>query len=426
MGANRRGGFRGVAGGNHLREGRRGRGPLICLLGPAFVASLAYVDPGNVGANLSAGQQYGYALVWVLVGASAMASLLQYQSAKLGLVTGKTLTKLVGDRVAGRRHARAWTWVYGGQAFVMAIATDLAEVVGGALGLYLLFGTPLWLGGLITGGVTIALLSSLRSRGEKMFEAAVAGTLAVVVAGFLGALAAAPPEWGRTAGGLVPHVPDPAAWSLIAAMLGATVMPHAIYLHSRLAIDRHRPEGRLDEPLPRLLHAQKLDVGLALVTAGAVNVAMLLLGATLLEGLGGDTVEAAHAALGGLWAGAPAIAFGVGLLASGIGSAVVGTHAGAGVLNELLPFRLAPVVRRLLTVGPAVLLLATGISPTEVLVVSQAVLSFGIALALIPLALLTGSRAVMGAHADAPAMKVVLWSLAGLVVALNVVTLATL
>lgn len=307
----------------------------------------------------------------------------------------------------------------------MALATDLAEVVGGALGLYLLFGTPLWLGGLITGVVTIVLLGSLRSRGEKVFEGAVAAILAVVVAGFLGALAAAPPDWGRTAGGLVPEVPDAAAWPLVAAMLGATVMPHAIYLHSRLAIDRHRPHGRLDEPLPRLLHAQKLDVGLSLMTAGAVNVAMLLLGAILLEGAAGDAVEAAHTALGALGGGAAAV-FGVGLLASGIGSAVVGTHAGAGVLNELLPFRLRPVVRRTLTVGPAVLLLATGISPSEVLVVSQAVLSFGIALALVPLALLTGSRAVMGEHADGVVMRVVLWALALLVVALNVVTLATL
>lgn len=409
-----------------MRQFRHRPAPLFALLGPAFVASLAYVDPGNVGANLSAGQAYGHALVWVLVGASAMAALLQYQSAKLGLVTGRSLTTLVSRELSGRRRSPAWRWAYGGQAFVMALATDLAEVVGGALGLALLFGTPLWLGGLITGVVTIVLLGSLRARGERAFEAAVAAMLAVVVLGFYAAVGAAPPDWGATAAGLVPVVPDAGAWPLIAAMLGATVMPHAIYLHAQLAIDRHRPDGRLEAPLPRLLHVQKLDVGLALLVAGSVNVAMLLLGAGLLGGASGDPVESAHAALGELWGGAAAAVFGIGLLASGIGSAVVGTHAGARVLNELMPLRLSPMTRRVLTVGPAVALLLTGISPTEVLVVSQAVLSFGIALALVPLALLTGNRAVMGEHVDHPLMRVVLGALALLIVALNLITLVTL
>lgn len=406
-----------------MRHEQRPRRPLVTLLGPAFVASLAYVDPGNVGANLSAGQAYGHALLWVLVAASGMACLLQYQSAKLGLVTGRSLTRLVSDGISGRRTP-VWRWAYGGQAFVMALATDLAEVVGGALGLHLLFGTPLWLGGLITGGVTILLLGTLHARGEQVFEGAVAAMLAVVVVGFFAALAAAPPDWEAAAAGLIPAVPDTAAWPLIAAMLGATVMPHAIYLHAQLAIDRHRPGGRLDQPLPVLLRAQKLDIGLALVSAGSVNIAMVLLGAALLGAVSGDPVEQAHAALGHLWGGVAAAVFGVGLLASGIGSAVVGTHAGAHVLHELIP--LSPVTRRALTVGPAVALLLTGISPTEVLVVSQAVLSFGIALALVPLALLTGSRAVMGDYVDHPAMRVVLWLLAALVVALNVVTLAAL
>lgn len=409
-----------------MRQPRRPRGSLLALLGPAFVAALAYVDPGNVGANLSAGQAYGHALVWVLVAASAMAALLQYQSAKLGLVTGRSLTALVTEELSGRRGTTIARWAYGGQAFVMALATDLAEVVGGALGLSLLFGTPLWLGGLITGVVTIGLLGSLRRRGERAFEAVVVALLVVVVLGFYAALAAARPDWAATASGLVPVVPGAAAWPLIAAMLGATVMPHAIYLHAQLAIDRHRSRGYLEAPLERLLGAQKLDVGLALLLAGSLNVAMLLLGAALLGGSVGDPVEATHLALGERWGGAAASVFGIGLLASGIGSAVVGTHAGARVLNELVPLRLSPMVRRALTVGPAVALLLTGISPTEVLVVSQAVLSFGIALALVPLALLTGSSAVMGRYVDRPAMRVALWTLAAVIVALNLVTLATL
>lgn len=400
-----------------------GAAPTAALLGPAFVAALAYVDPGNIGANLTAGRDYAFALVWVLVAASLMAAVLQYQSAKLGLVTGQSLTQLVHSRVDESRHSRLWSTAYGGQAVVIAMATDLAEVVGGALGLSLLFGTPLWLGGIIVGVVTVVLLRALRMRGVTTFEAVVAGILAVVVLGFLGSLVWRPPDWAATASGLLPGVPDADAWPLIAAMLGATVMPHAIYLHSSLAIDRHRPDGRLDQPLPRLLRVQKYDVGLALLAAGTVNVAMLLLGATLLGGTNGDTVETTHRVLGETFGPVAAVVFGLGLLASGVGSSVVGTHAGADILGGLMPARLHPNLRRILTVGPAVLVLLAGVAPTHILVVSQIVLSFGIALAIVPLALLTGSRAVMGEHADRPAMRLVNIVLVGAVVALNVVTI---
>ncbi|PFG16442.1 manganese transport protein [Propionicimonas paludicola] len=388
-------------------------------LGPAFVASIAYVDPGNVAANASGGARYGYALVWVLALASLMAMVIQYQSAKLGLVTGLTLPQAIAARFTGRSRP-IFTWGYPLQAFAIAIATDLAEVVGGALGLYLLFGIPLWLGGIIVGLVSVILLRLLRSNGERGFELGVGAVLAVIVAGFLGALWFRPPDPMATLAGLIPQLPDHGAWPLIAAMLGATVMPHAIYLHSALAIDRFRPGGgELDQPLPRLLRLQRVDVFAALLISGTVNVSMLLLGATTLAGTGGDTIEAAHATLNADLGPLAAGIFAVGLIASGIGSAVVGTHAGSRILKDLNVWHVAPTARRLITVLPAVVLLLFGLPPTDVLVWSQVVLSFGVALAAAPLALVTGDRRMMGDYVDRPLSRVLNWTIVATVVALN-------
>jgi manganese transport protein len=397
----------------------------MAMLGPAFVASVAYVDPGNVAANLSAGATYGYALVWVLATASLMAMVIQYQSAKLGLVTGRTLPQAMADRFASRSHRQAvtLTFGYGLQAFVIAIATDLAEVVGGALGLYLLFGLPLWAGSIIVGVVAILLLWVLRTRGERVFEAGIGALLLIVALGFLGALFFRPPDWSATFAGLVPSVPASEAWTLIAAMLGATVMPHAIYLHSALAIDRHRPDGVLTSPIRRLLKVQRVDVALALVLSGSVNISMLLLGAVALQGGGGDTIQSAHAIFGVELGPLAAAIFGIGLLASGIGSAVVGTHAGSRILKDLNVWHVSPTLRRLITIGPAVLLLFTGVSATEVLIWSQVVLSFGVALAAAPLAVVTADRRVMGEHVDKPWQQVLNWVVVALIVSLNVVVL---
>lgn len=400
--------------------------PLWTLLGPAFVASLAYVDPGNVAANLTAGARYGYALVWVLVVSNLMAMLLQYQSAKLGIVTGQTLPQHVATALHGRRHGRLWSWLYGGQAFVMAIATDLAEVVGGALGLQLLFGLPLWIGGMVMGVASIVLLWLLRIRGEGGFEAAITAVLAVIMAGFLGSLVWARPDASAAATGLFPTLPDTASIPLAAAMLGATVMPHAIYLHSGLAIDRHRPDGAPTRPIRRLLQAQRLDVLIALALAGSVNIAMLLLAAATLAGDPSDSIRATHAQLLETFGPLAGIVFGVGLLASGIGSAVVGTHAGSRIVRDLTPRPISPTVRRLATVGPAVLLLLAGLQPTSVLVASQVVLSFGIAFAAIPLIRLTGRRAVMGEWVDPGWLKAISALVAVAIVVLNLSVLVAL
>ena len=399
----------------------RARAWALGSLGPAFVASIAYVDPGNVAANASGGARYGYALVWVLALASLMAMVIQYQSAKLGLVTGLTLPQAIAGRFTGKSRV-VFTWGYPLQAFGIAIATDLAEVVGGALGLHLLFGIPLWLGGIIVGLASVVLLRVLRSHGERGFEIGIGAVLAIIVAGFLGALWFRPPDPAATLGGLLPQVPDRDAWPLIAAMLGATVMPHAIYLHSALAIDRFRPNGRpLDQPLPRLLRVQRLDVFAALLISGTVNIGMLLLGATTLVGTGGDTIEAAHSTLGAELGPLAAGIFAVGLIASGIGSAIVGTHAGSRILKDLNVWHVAPTARRMITVLPAVMLLLFGLPPTEVLIWSQVVLSFGVALAAAPLAIVTADRRLMGDYADRPLSRVLNWIIVATVIALNLV-----
>jgi manganese transport protein len=396
---------------------------ILTLLGPAFVAAIAYVDPGNVAANLSAGSTYGYALVWVLAAASAVAVLVQYLSARLGIVTGRSLAGLVTDRLATRH--RGWRIAYASQAFVMAVATDLAEVIGGALGLYLLFRVPLWLGGLIVGVGTLLLLPLLRARGEVGFERAVAGVAVLIAVAFLAGLVWAPPDPIAALAGLLPTVPDRAAWALVAAMLGATVMPHAIYLHSALAVERYHVAGVRVASVGHLLRIQRIDVLLALALAGSVNIAMLLYAAAALRGVGADTINDAHTMLDATLGPVAAAFLGAGLLASGVGSAVVGTHAGSGIAADVMPTKVSPMVTRAITIAPAVLLLLGGIPATAVLVASQIVLSFGIGFAVAPLAFLSQREDVMGSWRITGAMRVLAWAVVVVVVLLNLVLLAT-
>ncbi|MGA4786056.1 Nramp family divalent metal transporter [Nocardia sp. AB354] len=386
---------------------------LVVLLGPAFVAAIAYVDPGNVASNISAGAQYGYLLVWVVVMANVMAALVQYLSAKLGVVTGRSLPQIVRER-AGRPVRLA----YWGQAELTAMATDLAEVVGGAIALNLLFGLPLLLGGVITGVVSMALLAVQNRRGQQPFERVIIGLLAVIAIGFLAGVVISPPSPAGVAGGLVPRFDGAQSVLLAAAMIGATVMPHAIYLHSGLTRDRH---GRT-EPGPRrsrLLRATRMDVGLAMIIAGAVNLAMLLMAAATLGGRDVDSIESAHAAVRevlGPWA---ALLLAVALLASGLASTSVGAYAGAMIMDGLLRRKVPLLLRRVVTLIPALLILAAGVDPTRALIVSQVVLSFGIPFALIPLVRFTGDRSLMGADANRRATTVAAWLIAAVISALN-------
>jgi manganese transport protein len=367
----------------------------LLLLGPAFVAAIAYVDPGNVAANVSAGAQFGFLLVWVIVMANVMAGLVQYLSAKLGLVTGRSLPEAVADHT--RTPTRIVFWL---QAELVAMATDLAEVVGGAIALHLLFDLPLLVGGVITGAVSLVLLSVQNHRGQRVFERVITGLLLIIAIGFLTSMLVKTPPAADVAAGLVPRFDGAESVLLAAAMLGATVMPHAVYLHSGLTRDRHgHPEAG---PARRwLLRVTRFDVALAMVVAGAVNLAMLLVAATNLQGIDStDSIEGAHAAVRDALGPAVALCFAIGLLASGLASTSVGAYAGAMIMQGLLRRSYPLLMRRLVTLIPALVILAVGVDPSRALVISQVVLSFGIPFALIPLIRLTSDRTLMGADVN--------------------------
>jgi manganese transport protein len=388
----------------------------VMLLGPAFVAAIAYVDPGNVAANVSAGAQYGFLLVWVILVANVMAGLVQYLSAKLGLVTGRTLPEAVADNSGTSTRVAYWL-----QAELVAMATDLAEVVGGAIALYLLFDLPLLVGGVITGVVSLVLLTVQNRRGQRVFERVIGGLLLVIAVGFLTSLFVQPPSPADVIGGLVPRFEGPESILLATAMLGATVMPHAVYLHSGLARDRH---GHVEAGAPRrrLLRVTRWDVTLAMVVAGAVNLAMLLVAATNLRGMG-DThsIEGAYSAVQSSLGHTVALFFAIGLLASGLASTSVGAYAGAMIMQGLLRKSYPLLLRRLVTLIPALVVLAVGVDPSRALVLSQVVLSFGIPFALVPLVRLTSSRELMGGDVNHRVTTALGWTVAGVISVLNVV-----
>jgi manganese transport protein len=389
--------------------------PSWLLLGPAFVAAIAYVDPGNVAANVSAGAQYGFLLVWVIIVANVMAGLVQFLSAKLGLVTGHSLPEAVAANTRARTRIAYWL-----QAELVAMATDLAEVVGGAIALHLLFDLPLLIGGVITGFVSLLLLAVQNRRGQRVFERVISGLLLVIAIGFLTSLFVEPPPAGEVVGGLLPRFDGAESVLLATAMLGATVMPHAVYLHSGLARDRHgHPEpGRQRR---WLLKVTRLDVTLAMLAAGAVNLAMLLVAATNLQGMDStDSIEGAHAAVRDTLGPTVALFFAIGLLASGLASTSVGAYAGAMIMQGLLRRSYPLLLRRLVTLIPALVILAIGVDPSRALVLSQVVLSFGIPFALIPLVRLTSNRGLMGEDTNHRVTTALGWAVAVLISLLNV------
>ncbi|MEO8221553.1 MAG: Nramp family divalent metal transporter [Specibacter sp.] len=398
---------------------RRPRGGLLLLLGPAFVAAIAYVDPGNVAANLTSGASFGYLLVWVLVAANIMAMLVQYQSAKLGVVTGKSLPEHLGERLTTRSRRLFWV-----QAELVAMATDVAEVVGGAIALKLLFHVPLPVGGLIVGVASMALLTVQNRRGQKPFESVIMFLLVIITIGFLAGLVMSPPDTAGVVNGLIPRFQGTESVLLAAGMLGATVMPHAIYLHSQLAKDRHTDARSTPARLRHIIKATRVDVVLALILAGAVNIGMLLLAASTLNGVSGtDSIEGAHAAIVNTLGPVIGVVFAVGLLASGLASTSVGAYAGATIMNGLLKVRVPLQARRVVSLIPAIVLLSVGISPTWALIVSQVVLSFGIPFALIPLLRLTANKALMGEHRDGLPLRMAAFTSVVLIVALNALLL---
>lgn len=382
------------------------------MLGPAFVAAVAYVDPGNVATNTAAGATYGYLLLWVLVGATLMAGLVQYLSAKVGWLTGESLPALVATRTSAR--ARRAYWV---QAELVAVATDLAEIVGGAVALNLLFGLPPVVGAVITTTVSTGLLFVQDRRSQQTFERVIAGMLAIVTIGFLAGLLISPPDPGAAAAGLVPRLQGADSALLAVGMLGATVMPHAIYLHSALVRDRH---GKADPTCAHsTLKSIRLDVVLAMIVAGSVNLGMLLVAASTLFGQQINGLEAFHAALGAALGPGIAFLFALALLASGLASTSVGGYAGAVIMDGLLHRRIPLVWRRLITAVPALILLGAGLDPTRLLIWSQVVLSFGIPFALVPLVRISADRDLMHLVPTRRVVIVLAWVIVGIIVALN-------
>jgi manganese transport protein len=395
----------------------RGKGRLrgrIALLGPAFVAAVAYVDPGNFATNVAGGAKYGFLLVWVVLAANLMAMLVQYLSAKCGVATGKNLPELC------REHfPRPVSWGLWAQAEVIAISTDLAEFVGAAIALNLLFGVPPFTAGLMTAVVAFGVLA-LQSRGYRKFEIAIAALLGIVLLGFIYDLLQVHVDTGSFAAGFIPGFEGTDSVLLAVGILGATVMPHVVYLHSALTQNRVKAEN--DDERRELMRFQKLDVVIALTVAGVINMTMLVVAAGLFHtsGLTGvDSLEGAHAALGTLVGGGAALAFAVALLASGLSSSSVGTYAGQVVMQGFIDRRIPLFFRRAITMAPALVVLALGLDPTKTLVISQVVLSFGIPFALVPMILLTSRKRVMGALVNQRGTTILASVVAALIIGLN-------
>jgi manganese transport protein len=387
----------------------------LALLGPSFVAAVAYVDPGNFATNISAGAQFGYLLVWVVVMSSAMAMLVQYLSAKTGLATGHNLPELARGRFGRRTRFGLWA-----QAEVVAIATDMAEFVGAAIGLNLLFGVPLFEAGLITAVVAFGILA-LEQRGYRKFELAIAAMLGLVAAGFVYDLFAVGNQSASgILDGLTPGLAGSESLLLVVGIIGATVMPHVVYLHSALTQKRMAPRDETERR--QLLRWLRIDVGLGLSIAGLINLSMMLVAAALFFRIGAtdvDSIEAAHRGLREYVGGGAALAFAVALLASGLSSSSVGTYAGQIVMQGFMDWKIPLFLRRMVTMAPALVVLALGLPTTDVLVVSQVVLSFGIPFALVPLILISSDPKVMGSMVNRRVTTIAASTVAAIIIALN-------
>jgi manganese transport protein len=386
------------------------------FLGPAFIAAVAYVDPGNFATNIAGGAKFGYLLLWVVVAANLMAMLVQTQSAKLGIATGKNLAEAC--RVTFRRPVSIGLWI---QAEIVAMSTDVAEVVGAALGLNLLFGIPLFPAALVSGAAAFAILG-LQQMGFRRLEAAISVLVGVIVLSFGFEMFYAEPSGAEIASHLVvPGFSGTESILLATGIIGATVMPHVVYLHS--ALTQRRIVGRDEGERRKILRFEKVDVVIAMTLAGLVNLAMMIMAAALFHrsGLPGiNSIPEAFDGLGTLVSPTAATVFGIALLSSGFASSSVGTMSGQVVMQGFIQRRIPIFLRRAITLAPALVVLGIGLNPTQALVISQVVLSFGIPFALIPLLLLARRRDLMGGLANPPWLSALAGVLGSLIIALNV------
>jgi manganese transport protein len=403
--------------GRHVLRGEgQGRGRLWPFLGPAFIACVAYIDPGNFATNIAGGSKYGYTLLWVIVASNLMAMLIQTLSAKLGIATGRNLPEVCRERFSPRTSIGLWI-----QAEVIAMATDLAEFLGAALGFHLLLGIGLFPAALITAVTAFAILG-LQRFGFRPFEATIAAIVGVIGVCYLGEIFKAKPPLGTVARhAVVPDFAGNESVLLAVGILGATVMPHVIYLHSALMQDRIRPEN--DAQARRLMRFTRIDVIIAMTIAGLINMAMLVMAASVFYKSGllhVESLETAHKTLRPILGGSSSTLFALALLASGLSSSTVGTLSGQVVMQGFIRRRIPIVVRRLVTMLPALVVVGWGVDPSRTLVISQVVLSFGIPFALIPLVMFTARRDVMGVLVNHRATTAVAAVVAALISALNI------
>jgi len=393
------------------RAARGARKVKLALLGPAFIAAIGYIDPGNFATNIQAGAAYGYKLLWVVVWANIMAMIIQLMSAKLGIATGKNLAEHIRDR-----FPRPAVWFYWVQAEIIAMATDLAEFIGAALGFKLLLGISLLQGAVLTGVATFLILM-LQSRGQKPLELVIGGLLLFVAAAYIVELFFSQPKVSELVTGMaLPSLPTSDAVFLAAGVLGATIMPHVIYLHS--ALTQAGPSGNKSQRYS----STKLDVAIAMTIAGFVNLAMMATAAAAFHFSGHSGIaelDQAYLTLTPLLGHAAATVFGLSLVAAGLSSTVVGTLAGQVVMQGFIRFHIPLWVRRVVTMMPSFIVIMAGWDPTRILVMSQVLLSFGIALALVPLLSFTGNREIMGEMVNSRLMQNAGRAIVVLVVALN-------
>jgi len=386
---------------------------LLPFLGPAFVASIAYMDPGNFATNIAAGSQFGYALLWVVLWSSLMAILVQYLSAKLGIATGRNLPQLCRERFSPQVSAVLWVI-----AEIIAIATDMAEFLGAALGFYLLFGMPLPLAAAIT-GVLVFVILAIEKYGFRKLELAMMGFVAAIMAAYFFEIFIAKPDWGKIAFHTAVPMIGPDSVFLAVGILGATIMPHVIYLHSELVQHRVRQEHAKGK---HLAHTRS-DILIALNLAFLVNAAMVIMAAAVFYSSGKPIggMEDAHDTLHPLLGSAASAAFAFALLCAGLSSATVGTMAGQVVMEGFMKRSIPIFLRRLLTMLPALAVIALGFDPLQLLIFSQVVLSFGIPFALIPLVIFTSDRKLMGEQVNQGKTTLAAWGIAALIIALNLV-----
>ena len=392
---------------------------VLHFLGPAFIVSVAYIDPGNFATNISGGSVFNYSLVWVVLWSNLMAIFLQSMSAKLGIATGHNLPEM-----CSKTFSRKTNWFFWFEAEFAAMATDLAEFLGGTLGLYLLFRIPMIYAGLLTGVLTF-LIVYMEKYGQRVVEWIIGTLVAVITIGYSIELYLAKPDWAQAGiHTLIPSLPNGEAVLIAVGMLGATVMPHVIYLHSQLVQSRNK-KNCSDEQKRKHLRMARIDIAIAMNIAFIVNAAMVIVAAAVFfrNGIVVNTIEQAHKSLEPLLGPLSSGVFGIALLASGLSSSAVGTMAGQTIMKGFVGLTIPINIRRLITMTPALIIIALGVNPMKALILSQVVLSFALPFAIVPMMLITSRKDLMGSLVNKPITNIAGWTITSLIVGLNAVLL---